>query len=181
VRAAVLVDGGLTIPGTERVDPQRFIDAFLGPALARLKMSFPNREAYRNWWRAHPAIMGSDVEDRDLLAYADHDLVGEPPDMHSSVAERAVRGDADDLFEMGAAAHRLTVPATLLCAPRGLLGEDNPMQPLPLALAWAAGDPGRRRAIEVPGVNHYTIGFGRAGAAAVADAVAGALDGAGTA
>ena len=38
--AVVLVDGGLRIPGTEGVDPQAFLDAFLGPALARLRMRF---------------------------------------------------------------------------------------------------------------------------------------------
>ncbi len=41
VRAAVLVDGGLTIPSAgEGVDPQEFADAFLGPALARLRLTF---------------------------------------------------------------------------------------------------------------------------------------------
>jgi len=172
VRAAVLVDGGLTIPGSDRVDPQAFVDAFLGPAIARLKMSFPSRAAYRDWWRAHPAIKGSDVADDELFAYVDHDLIGDEPGMRSSVAERAVRGDAAEVPEMGAAAHRLDLPATLLCAPRGLLDDPNPMQPLPLAQAWAAEAPRQRRAVQVPDVNHYTIVLGRSGAAAVSEAVA---------
>ena len=55
VHTAILVDGGLTIPGSEGVDPQVFADGFLGPALARLKLTFPSRDAYHDWWRAHPA------------------------------------------------------------------------------------------------------------------------------
>jgi len=175
IRAAVLVDGGLTIPGTDQVEPQAFLDAFLGPALARLKMTFASREAYRDWWRAHPAMQGGDVADADLAAYADHDLVGAPSKLRSCVAERAVRGDAADLFEMGAAAHRLTVPATLVCAPRGLLDEPNPMQPLALVREWAAGAPQQRRALQVRGVNHYTIAMGHAGASELAEVVAAAL------
>ena len=175
VRAAVLVDGGLMIPGSERIDPQAFADALLGPALARLKMTFASHDAYHDWWRAHPAIQGSDVADADLIAYADHDLVGEEPELRSSVAEQAVRGDAAEFLQMANGADRLAVSSTLLCAPRGLRGEPNPMQPLALVEAWAAQAPRQRDAIQVPGVNHYTIVMGRAGAAAVAAAVAAAL------
>src|SRR5437588_605258 len=91
----------------------------------------------------------------------------------SSVIEDAVRGDAADLFEMGKAAHRLSVPAKLLCAARGLLDDPNPMQPLSLVQSWAAQAPELREAIPVPDVNHYTITLGRSGARAVAEAVLG--------
>ncbi len=176
VRAAVLVDGGLTIPGSADVDPQQFIDGFLGPGLARLKLRFPTREAYREWWRAHPALAGrSEVADDDLAAYSDHDLVGEPPEMHSAVVEDAVRADAEELFEIGKPAHRLTVPATLACAPLGLMNDPNPMQPVELVEAWAAEAPELRRCLPVPDVNHYTITLGAPGAAAVAEVIAGYL------
>jgi pimeloyl-ACP methyl ester carboxylesterase len=171
VCALVLVDGGLTIPGIESVDPQQFIGAFLGPALARLKLTFATSEQYHDWWRRHPALAGSDVRDDDLVAYADHDLTGEAPNLRSSVSEPAVRGDASDLPEMGKAAHRLTVPTNLLCAPRGLLNDPNPMQPLEVARAWAAGAPAQRRTSAVPNVNHYTIVMGAAGASVVAGAI----------
>jgi pimeloyl-ACP methyl ester carboxylesterase len=175
VERAILVDGGLTIPGSEGVDPQEFADAFLGPALARLQLTFPDRDSYRDWWRKHPAFADGDVADEDLVAYADYDLVGEEPQLRSSVAERAVRGDAGELAEMGRAAHRLEVDATLLCAPRGLLGDPTPMQPMELARAWAGEDPQRRSAMLVPDVNHYSITLGAAGASAVADAIAAGL------
>jgi pimeloyl-ACP methyl ester carboxylesterase len=175
VSMAVLVDGGLTIPGIESVDPQAFVEAFLGPALARLRMTFDSRQAYRAWWAAHPALSGSDVDPEILAAYADYDLVGEEPALRSGVTEESVRGDANDLFEMGKAAQRMNVPAMLLCAPRGLLNDPSPMQPLSLVREWAAASSDLRRAVAVPDVNHYTIVMGRAGARVVADAVAEAL------
>jgi pimeloyl-ACP methyl ester carboxylesterase len=171
VSAVVLVDGGLTIPDTGGIDPQVFITAFLGPALMRLRMTFATREAYRDWWRAHPALAASDVADGDLVAYADHDLIGEEPELRSSVAEPAVRADAGELFEMGAAAHRMRVPATFLCAPRGLRDDPNPMQPPSLVEPWVAEAPGQRRYTQVPDVNHYSITMGSRGAAAVAQAI----------
>ncbi len=176
VTAVVLVDGGLTRPQTEAgVDPQVFIDGFLGPALARLRMSFATREEYTAWWRSHPAFSGAAgraVADEDLLAYAEHDLTGEEPELRSSVLEQAVRDAASELFEMGAAAHRLTVTATLLCAARGLLDDPNPMQPEWLAREWAAEAPQLRSVIAVPDSNHYTITLGERGAGAIADAIA---------
>jgi len=177
VKAAVLVDGGLPIPGTEGVDPQEFLDAFLGPAVARLRMRFADREEYRDFWRAHPAFATGGVDDADLVAYSDYDLVGEEPELRSAVSEEAVRHDAADLFEFGEDAGRLEVPATLLVAPRGLLDDPRPMQPLPLASEWAAGAPELRRAIEVPDVNHYTIALGPRGARAVAEAISAAARG----
>jgi lipase len=175
VSSLVLVDGGLTIPGTEGVDPQRFLDAFLGPALARLRLTFSSREEYHDWWRAHPAISGSDIADEDVIAYADHDLVSEAPDLRCGVREEAVRGDASELFGMGEPAHRLTQQVQLLCAPRGLVNDPNPMQPLSVVSAWAAEAPERRSAVCVPDVNHYTIVMGASGAKVVASAIAEAV------
>jgi pimeloyl-ACP methyl ester carboxylesterase len=175
VRAAVLVDGGLTSPGLEEVDPEPFLAAFLGPALARLELTFADREAYHDWWRAHPALAGSDVVDSDLVGYANHDLGGSAPELRSTVAKEAVRADAHELFEIGKPAHRLAVPIEMLRAPRGLQNEPSPMIAPELAAAWADESPGQRRVTEVPDVNHYTIVMGQAGARAVAQAIVRAL------
>ena len=172
VRSLVLVDGGLPIPGNAEVD----LDAFLGPALARLKLRFADREAYRAWWHEHPALLDSDVADEDVWAYADHDLVGSAPDLRSSVIEEAVRADAADVARAAGAAYRLGVPAHALCAPRGLLNDFIPMQPFELVRRWAAEDPSLREATLIPDVNHYTITLGARGAAAVADAIAAACE-----
>jgi pimeloyl-ACP methyl ester carboxylesterase len=175
VSALVLVDGGLRIPGSQVEDPQAFLDAFLGVTLARLALRFATPEAYYDWWRAHPALADSDVPDPDLQAYADNDLVGAPPELRSAAREEAVRQDGADVLLGDDDAGRLTVPATLLCAPFGLQGEPNPMQPLELVRTWVDGRPDRRIGRQVPEVNHYTIVLGSAGAAAVADAVRGVV------
>lgn len=175
VRALVLVDGGLPIPGTDGADPQELLDASIGPAVARLRMRFASADEYRDWWRAHPAIASSDVEDHDVVDYADHDLIGSPPELRTAVVEDAVRADAADLFTVLDYPEGLGVPATLLCAPRGFVDDPNPLQPLALARAWAAGAPELRRAVAVPDVNHYSIALGARGARAVADAVAAAV------
>jgi pimeloyl-ACP methyl ester carboxylesterase len=175
VRAAVMVDGGLTLPGLADVDPEEFQAAFLGPALARLEMTFATRPAYYDWWRAHPAFAGADILDDDLVAYANHDLTGEPPDLRSGVAKAAVRTDAGEMFEIGKPAHRLALPVEMLRAPRGLQNQPEPMIPAALAEDWSSGDPERRRVWEVPDVNHYTIVMGTAGAGAVAGSIVRAL------
>ncbi len=172
---AVLVDGGLRIPGIATGDPREAVAGFLGPTLERLRMRFETPAAYRDWWRAHPAFDGSDIAGEDLAAYLDHDLVGQPPELRSGVVEEVVYADGVDLLSRDERAADLAVPATLLCAPYGLRGEPSPMQPFELAEAWAAGKPEMREAILVPGANHYTITLGRQGAQAVAGALARAL------
>jgi pimeloyl-ACP methyl ester carboxylesterase len=177
VHAAVLVDGGLRLPGSEGVDPQEFVQQLIGPALARLQMTFASRADYRAWWRAHPAIAHGDVSDADLAAYADHDLIGSEPELRSSVAQEAVRADASDVVEADAATHRLEVRTIMLCAPRGLQDDPNPVQPLEIVEEWVAEEPRGRSATLVPDVNHYTITLGSSGASAVASAIAASLPG----
>ncbi|MFL5864552.1 MAG: alpha/beta hydrolase [Solirubrobacteraceae bacterium] len=175
VQSLVLVDGGLTIPGSEDAEPEEFIGRFLGPTFERLEMTFPDVAAYQAWWAQHPAVAGGDIARADLDAYAAHDLVGTPPQMRCPVTARVVRDDGLDLF--GAPdAPQLTVPAVFLCAPRGMVDDPHPMQPLSDVEAWAAADPVRRRAVLVPDTNHYSIAWGARGARTVADAIAAAVD-----
>jgi pimeloyl-ACP methyl ester carboxylesterase len=176
VESLILVDGGLTIPESTDADPEEFMEAFLGPTLARLRMTFADLDAYYAWWAAHPAVAHADIPPADLREYAAHDLVGDEPELRSSVNPDVVRDDGVDLFAVTDAVG-LSVPAVLLCAPRGMVDDPNPMQPLSIVQAWAAQDPQRRRAIEVPDVNHYTIAWGSHGAAMVADEIARAVSG----
>jgi lipase len=175
VRAVVLVDGGLTLSVPADTDPQAFVTAFLGPALARLEMEFASRDAYHEWWRAHPAFADGDIAQEDLVAYADHDVTGEPPRLRSTVSQDAVRTDADEVLEIGEPAQRLTVPVEMLRAPRGLQNQPSPMIPAELAQAWVDAAPEQRTVREVPDVNHYTVVMGARGADAVADAIVRAL------
>lgn len=171
VRSLVLVDGGLRIPGSRVEDPQAFLDAFLGLTLARLSLRFATPEAYYAWWRAHPAFAGADIEEADVRALADHDLIGSAPELRSGVLEQAVREDGADVLLGDDDAPRLNVPAAHLSAPLGLQAQPDPMQPLEVVERWAAGRPKLRQAIQVACTNHYTIAMGARGAAVVADAI----------
>ncbi|MDQ6835936.1 MAG: alpha/beta hydrolase [Actinomycetota bacterium] len=174
IRSLVLVDGGLSIPAARDADPETFMHAFLGPTLARLQMDFPSPEAYRAWWAEHPALAGADVDRADVAAYADHDLRGPAGKLRSSVNSEAIGPDGEDVLRATDAEH-LTVPAVLLCAPRGMIDDPNPMQPLELVTRWARADSERRRSLQVPDVNHYTIVLGRRGASAVAAEIVNAV------
>jgi pimeloyl-ACP methyl ester carboxylesterase len=174
VSRLVLVDGGLTLPGSERIDPAPFLREFMGPALARLQMTFDDFDAYLAWWSKHPSITGSDIEPAVLRGYVGHDLVGTPPRLRSSVNPDVLEPDGGDVLR-SRDARELTLPAVLLCAPRGMVNDRNPMQPLRLVREWAEQDGSSRRALQVPDTNHYTIALGAAGASAVADEVRAAL------
>ncbi|HEX8803124.1 MAG TPA: hypothetical protein VF743_02990, partial [Acidimicrobiales bacterium] len=161
------VDGGLPLPMPADPDPDQVLDATLGPAIARLRQTFESREAYRAFWKAHPAFgCRPDAWSADVEAYVDYDLV----DGRSRVDETAIRADGRDLLvdeaARGAAA-RLTVPILLLRAPRGLLDQPEPLIPADAAEAWAAATPGAV-VEEVPDTNHYLITLGAREAGVVA-------------
>lgn len=171
VQAVVLVDGGIALPGIAGAPVDAVLEAVLGPAIARLSMTFPDRSAYRDFWRAHPAI-GGPYWCEAVAAYVDYDLVGEPPELRASVSLEAVRADATEQLTVPAvrdAVEHLTVPAYLLFAARGLL-DAEPLYP-PAALEelrqrW----PTVVSDAVVPDTNHYTIVLGP-GAPVVADLV----------
>jgi lipase len=170
VSSLVLVDGGLPIPG---LPPGADPATLLGPVVSRLRAEFPDRDAHRAWWSAHPAFKNADVDPQVLRDYADYDLTGEPPRLRSSVRPAVVQVDGAEVLTARDAS-ALGCPAIELHAPRGLNGEPPPMQPPQVVAAWVAAAPERRRAVAVPDTNHYTIAMGRRGAAMVADAIASA-------
>ena len=140
VPAVVLVDGGLSLPGLADLPVDDVLNAVLGPAIARLSMTFPSRDAYHDFWKQHPAV-GGDRWTPEMADYVDHDLVDAasgddgPPALRSSVAIDAVRADATEQLTLPAvrdAVEALTCPTHLLFAPRGLLDAD-PLYP-PAAL-----------------------------------------------
>ena len=119
VSRLVLVDGGLPTGRPEDPVPAGGIEAVLGPAAARLAMTFQSQQAYRDFWRAHPAlgpIWGPTIE-----AYVDYDLVGEPPEMHSSCREAAMRIDGAEVADQAsatAALRHVAAPIAFLRAER---------------------------------------------------------------
>jgi pimeloyl-ACP methyl ester carboxylesterase len=170
-RRLVLVDGGLPLPVPDGVDPEVALEATIGPAIARLRQTFPSTEAYLDFWRAHPALAGHWTA--DIEAYARYDLTGEAPSMRSRVAVAAVSPDSRDVMAdkpFADALGRLTQPTPLLTAPAGFLGEPPPFLPPELVAVWAERVPQLRPQL-VPDVNHYTILYDKRAAATVARAI----------
>jgi len=124
VRRLVLVDGGLPlpvpVPVPEGTDLEAILDATLGPAISRLRQTYPDTEAYLDFWRAHPALAGHWTA--DVEAYVRYDLIGENGHLRSRAAEDAVRADGRDVLAdkpFADALSRLTKPTPLLTARRG--------------------------------------------------------------
>jgi lipase len=97
VSGLVLVDGGLPFPLPVEIDVDQAIALTLGPALQRLQRTFRSRDAYRRFWRDHPALRQSWSE--AVADYVDYDLVGKPPELRSSVSAQAVLQDAREQFQ----------------------------------------------------------------------------------
>lgn len=168
--SVILVDGGIPLPLPDDVEPDAMLAGVLGPALARLEMTFEGREAYQDFWRQHPALVEPGAWNEDTEAYLDHDLVGEAPEMRSSASLEAVRFDGTELLidaEVRRAAFELTQPTVLLRAPRGLLNQVPPLLPDelidPLRARWPI-----RLEMLVENTNHYSIVLAPRGAQAVA-------------
>ncbi|MEU2676855.1 alpha/beta hydrolase [Streptomyces sp. NPDC007107] len=167
----VLVDGGFGFPAPTDLSADELLTAVIGPAMDRLSMTFPDRDAYRSFWRAHPAF-GGDAWSPEVDAYIQRDLTGEEPALRSGCRLEAVRTDGVGLFqdEVLAAVRELPGPATLLWAQRGLMNEEQGLYDE--SRLAAAGQPGTSvRAVRVEGVNHYTVLTGEKGAGEVAEAL----------
>lgn len=166
VAGVVLVDGGLPVPNPEGVSPEDLPAVLLGPALERLSMTFPDRAAYVDFWRRHPAL-GPYWNDA-IEAYVEYDIDGEEPELRSSaraeaVAENAVQLDGASGYADALAA--LPGPVDFFRAPRGLL-DAAPLYPEEVVAEWAERMP-QLVVHEVPDVNHYTIVMTAEGAAHV--------------
>lgn len=156
----LLVDGGwlgeIEIePGT---DVEELIRSVIGPALDRLDRTFPSREAYLDYWRAHPAFQGDDFTDVVEAQYS-FDAVPNGEGWRSSVRKEAVLADGGDIrtdSRLRTALERITQPTVVLWAPLGLLNEPPPYVPETFT-EQVAPRLDHVTAIEVEGVNHYTL------------------------
>ncbi|MGY6499191.1 MAG: alpha/beta fold hydrolase [Microcella sp.] len=165
----ILIDGGVPLRLPANVTREAISLDVLGPAAARLSMTFADHGAYRDFWRAHPAFgpyWNDAIED-----YVDYDLDGVAPALRPASNPAAVSADVAELYggpgyerALGA----VTCPATVLRAPRGLLDGDA-LYPDPSVLRDAL--PGAHL-VDVPDTNHYTVLLGTPGADAIAAAYA---------
>ena len=162
VSELILVDGGLPLELPEGAGAGDIVAA-LGPAAARLQMEFADLDAALELWRQHPAFARDwrpEVED-----YVRYDLRGEAPHLRSSASAEGMLQDGAELYGEPwylDALRGLTVPVTVLRAPRGLL-DAEPLY-APGRLETFASDVPQLRVVEVDDVNHYTIVFADRGA-----------------
>ncbi|MFE7561785.1 alpha/beta fold hydrolase [Kitasatospora sp. NPDC057500] len=173
VGRVVLVDGAVTFPLPEGASDDA-LAAVLGPALARLSMTFPDRQAYRDFWQRHPAFAADWCDEID--AYTQRDLVGAEPELRSSCVLAAVEADGAQVLldqEAAAAVHRLPCPGELIWAERGLLDEPQGLYDEKRLAATGLDRTHPVPASGVPGTNHYSVLWGRAGAEAVVRALLG--------
>jgi pimeloyl-ACP methyl ester carboxylesterase len=169
----VLVDGGVALPVPDGVDPDALLDATLGPAIERLRQTYPSVEAYVDFFRAHPAI-GPSWDDA-FEAYVRYDALETPDGIRSRCHEDSVRADGRDLLVSGhefePEVRATPLPVTILAAPYGMFGEPPGLLP---EAGLAAYDDAEHVTVEVvPDANHSTIVFAPAAAERVARAVAG--------
>ncbi|MEV6972366.1 alpha/beta hydrolase [Kitasatospora sp. NPDC093806] len=168
VSRVLLVDGAVSFPLPEGVSEDEVLAAVLGPALARLSMTFPDRQAYREFWQRHPALAAGWSAGID--AYTQHDLVGSEPELRSSCVLAAVETDGAQVLldqEAIGAIHRLRCPGELLWAERGLLDEPQGLYDEKRLAAVGLDHDHPVTASPVSGTNHYSILWGEAGAEAV--------------
>ena len=172
VGRVLFVDGGL--PPFDALPPglttEQLITAVIGPAMARLDMTFESHEAYHAYWREHPAI-GGNAWSSYAERYFDYDLFGEPPELRPSPKKEAILGDTES--QLGSdlvprSLEKLAGPIRFLRAPRGILDGD-PLYPAALIESWQKRLP-RLSVTEIANVNHYTIVIGN-GAKAVAEEI----------
>lgn len=169
----VLVDGGVALPVPKGLDPDALIDATLGPAIERLRQTYPSVDAYVDFFKAHPAL--GPHWDELLEDYVRYDALETPDGVRSRCHEDSVRADGRDLLIDGATfepeVRATALPVRILAAPYGMFGDPPGLLP---EAGLAGYDDAEHVTVEVvPDVNHYTIVFDPAAAARVAAAIAG--------
>lgn len=171
----LMVDGGIPLFNISFIAWLPFADRLielithkiLGPSLERLDLTFASREAYRDFWRKHPAL--ADDWHAYVEAYVDYDLEGEAPQLRASTRKAALLRDVrtqlvEDLVPRSLQAIRC--PVRFLRAPRGIL--NGPALYDERKLARAARGITQFSSTTVAGVNHFTILLSERGAKAVA-------------
>jgi pimeloyl-ACP methyl ester carboxylesterase len=169
--AVLLIDGGLPLAIPSGASKEDLLEA-LGPAVQRLSMAFPDRAAYQEFWKQHPAFAAGRWS-QAVADYVDYDLTGTEPELRPSTSFEAVRQDALDQYDGGVvqtALAELRQPVSLLTAPRGFLNQTPGLYSHGEIERWRR-ELSAMTVREVPDVNHYTIVMGASGAGAVAEEV----------
>ena len=166
----VFADGGIPLPLPPGMTVEQVMPFILGPALERLSMTFESKEAYRDYWREHPALKRgwSPV----MEEYVDYDLRNGKP----STNPVAVEEDSRDLFGddlVAKSLRSLKEECLLIRAPRGLQNEEGGLYP-PAMMDAVLKDFPKIKMVNLNDVNHYEMFLIPEGAKQVAEIIYGA-------
>jgi lipase len=157
ISRTVLIEGGILLPLPPGFTVEAVLPYILGPALARLDMTFDSQESYRNFWKAQPAFANG--WNSALDEYVDFDLRGSAPHMRASTNKEAVVADANDEFVNEALENTLqNLPdrVLMLRSVRGLQNEEIPLYPEELLKKALINYP-KIDLVTVPDCNHYEL------------------------
>jgi len=172
----LLVDGGILLMDASWIlkTPfskwiiERLALKILGPSIQRLGMTFTSRAAYRDFWRAHPALVND--WSAYIEEYVDYDLTGSEPVLRASTSKDALMRDVEsELIDVPPALKQVTCPIRFLGAERGIMNgpplyEDRKLRRRTRHLTTFSG-------ATIEGVNHFTIMLSERGAKAVAQEI----------
>ena len=169
----VFADGGIPLSLPPGMEVEQVISIVLGPALARLAMTFESKEAYRNYWRPQPAFAKGWSPEMD--EYVDFDLRGDAPNMKSSVNPKAVVEDSREIFGddlIVRSLRGLTKQCIFIKAERGLQNEEHGLYPMAVLDAILPQYP-QLKLVFLADYNHYDMFTQSSGAEKVAQIIYG--------
>ena len=173
VKRLILVDGGVPLPLPPGMTVAQVMPYVLGPALARLAMTFESVDAYRNYWKPQAAFIKgwSAVLDE----YVEYDLQGTAPNLKARTNSKAVDADSEDLFVsklIEQTLQKLPNEVLLIRAVRGLQNEEGGLYPEAILAAVLPKYP-KLKVHTIADTNHYDILLDEVGAEAVAQLIYG--------
>ena len=169
----VFVDGGLPLPLPEGVSLEQAMPFIMEYVNKRLLSEYESKEAYREFWRQHPACV--DGWELVLNEYADYDLRGIAPHMRPASNLQAVEADIREEYgdELNIRALQgLTKQSILIKSERGLSNEEHGVYPM----AWLEQILPHYPKIKLEYLadyNHYEIMLEESGAEKVAQIIYG--------
>jgi lipase len=174
-RTVLMVDGGVPLLNVGFIAwlpfsdflIEKLVKKIIGPSLTRLDMTFESREAYRKFWRPHPAVAND--WSPYFEAYVDYDLDGEAPALRPSTRKEALLRDVrTQLVEnlVPTSLKRIRCPVRFLRAPRGIMNDKALYDEQKLARATAGI--AQYSSVTIDDTNHFTILMSARGAKAVA-------------
>jgi pimeloyl-ACP methyl ester carboxylesterase len=165
----IFADGGIPLPMPPGMTVEQIMPLILGPALARLSMTFESKEAYREYWKPHPSFNRGWSKEMD--EYVDYDLRNGKP----STSAQAVEEDSRDLFGddlIERSLKNLPNDSLFIRAPRGLQNEEGGLYPLPILDLVLPNYP-KLQLRNLDDVNHYDMFMHPFGAAQIAKIIYG--------